>query len=264
MFCRMWRIVGVLQQKKNIYISRVLKFLRVCKWGFRCHGLCLCIVGRVNTEVAKECLVLNLTGKMGQEESTWIARSWKSIQSVPPSHPLNMKFNIILLTTPWFSKSHSLRFPHQNPVSPLLCPIRATCAARLTVLDLITRMIFGEEYRAWGSLLSILLNSLVTSSLLGPNILLSTLFSKTLSLLHSPLLKELLQYVLVVCCLFSRFQVFFSVLKMNIHIKLQATTRIFCWILMCKYWLKGYAVAELVEALRGFDSRWSHWNSSVT
>jgi hypothetical protein len=32
----------------------------------------------------------------------------------------------------------------------------------------------------------------------------------------------------------------------------------------------GYAVAQLVEALRykpegrGFDSRWSHWNFSVT
>jgi hypothetical protein len=34
--------------------------------------------------------------------------------------------------------------------------------------------------------------------------------------------------------------------------------------------LSGYAVAQLVEALRykpegrGFDSRWSHWNFSVT
>ena len=34
--------------------------------------------------------------------------------------------------------------------------------------------------------------------------------------------------------------------------------------------IAGYAVAQLVEALRykpegrGFDSRWSHWNFSVT
>ena len=36
------------------------------------------------------------------------------------------------------------------------------------------------------------------------------------------------------------------------------------------YYGLGYAVAQLVEALhykpegRGFDSRWSHWNFSVT
>jgi hypothetical protein len=43
-------------------------------------------------------------------------------------------------------------------------------------------MIFGEEYRSLSSSLCSLLYSPVTSSLLGPNILLSTLFSNTLSL----------------------------------------------------------------------------------
>jgi hypothetical protein len=47
---------------------------------------------------------------------------------------------------------------------------------------LITPMISGEEYRASGSCLCSFYHSPVTSSLLGPNTLLNTLFSKTLSL----------------------------------------------------------------------------------
>jgi len=46
-------------------------------------------------------------------------------------------------------------------------------------------VIFGEQYRLLSSLLCILLHSPVTSYLLGPNILLSTVFSVTLSLCFS-------------------------------------------------------------------------------
>jgi hypothetical protein len=85
---------------------------------------------------------------------------------------------------PWSSKwSLSLRFPHQNPVYTSPLPIRATCPAHLILLDLITRTILDEEYR---SSLCSFLQYPVTSSLLGPNIVLSTLFSNTLSL-HSSL-----------------------------------------------------------------------------
>jgi hypothetical protein len=50
---------------------------------------------------------------------------------------------------------------------------------------LITRIIFGDEYRSLSSSLCSLHHSPVASSLLGPNILLSTLFSNTLSLCSS-------------------------------------------------------------------------------
>jgi hypothetical protein len=62
----------------------------------------------------------------------------------------------------------------------LSSPIRATCPAYLILLDFITRTILGEEYKSFSLSLCNILHSPVTSSLLGPNILLNTLFSNTL------------------------------------------------------------------------------------
>ena len=104
----------------------------------------------------------------------------------PTSHFLKIHLNIILPSRPGSPKwSPSFRFHHQNPVYTSSLPIRATCPAHLILLDFMTRTILGVEFRSLSSSLCSFLHFPVTSSLLGPNILLNTLFSNTLSLRSS-------------------------------------------------------------------------------
>jgi len=76
-------------------------------------------------------------------------------------------------------------FPTKTLYTPLLSPICAIWLVHLTPVDLIIWTIFGEEYRSQSSALCSFLHSLVTSSLLCQNILLSTLFSNILNLRSS-------------------------------------------------------------------------------
>ena len=105
---------------------------------------------------------------------------------IPTSHLLEIHPNIIHPSTPSSPQwSPSLWFPQQDPIHPLSSPILSTCPAHLILLDFITRTILGEEYKSFSSSLCSLLHSPVTSSFLGPNILLNTMFSNTLSFLSS-------------------------------------------------------------------------------
>jgi len=105
-----------------------------------------------------------------------------------PSHPTSCRSILILTTHLRLGLPSGIfpsGFPNKTLYTPLLSPIRVTCPAHIIHLDFITRILFPEEYRSPNSSLCRFLHSPVTSSVLGPSILLNTLFSNTLSLRSS-------------------------------------------------------------------------------
>jgi hypothetical protein len=76
-------------------------------------------------------------------------------------------------------------FLTNNLYAFLFFPIHATWPSHPILLDLNILIILGEEYKSWSSLLRSFLQSPVTSSLFGPNIIFCNLFSVTFSLCSS-------------------------------------------------------------------------------
>ena len=90
------------------------------------------------------------------------------------SHILKIVFDTVLPSKPESSKwSLFFGFPHHNHVCTSSFPVRATRPAHPT------RIIMDEQYSSLSSSLCSFLHSLVTWSLLDPNILLSTLLSNS-------------------------------------------------------------------------------------
>jgi len=110
-----------------------------------------------------------------------------SIQSMP-LHPTSLRSILILSSHQSLGLQSGLfptGFPTKTLYTSLLSPISVTCPGNVILLDYITQIILGGKNKSLSSSLCSFLNSPVASSLLGPNILLSTLFSNTLSLRSS-------------------------------------------------------------------------------
>jgi len=121
------------------------------------------------------------------------------IHKCPPTVPIMSQFDpfraltshsrrsLLILSSRLRLGLPSCLFPSGFPTKVLYTPLpqRATCPAHLILLGFITHIEFSEQYISLRSWLCSFLHSPVTSSILGPNILVSTLFSNSLSLRSS-------------------------------------------------------------------------------
>jgi hypothetical protein len=151
-----------------------------------------------------------------QEPSTGPYHEPDQISYYHPILFLCDNFNIIRTPVYVFLDMSFLGYTYQNSILPSLRPHECCMPNRLNLLDLIILIKLGDMYKLWSSSLCSFLQPSITSSLFGPNILLNTLFSNTLSLcssLNVRLLvshpyrttgKIILWYILIFAFLYSR------------------------------------------------------------
>ena len=108
-----------------------------------------------------------------------------TLNPVHVHHPTAWRSILILSSLGLPSALFPSGFPTKTLYASLLSLVCATCATHLILLDLITQIIFGEEYRSLGSLVLCSFLHSLHLSLLGPNSFLSTVFSNTFSLCSS-------------------------------------------------------------------------------
>jgi hypothetical protein len=104
-----------------------------------------------------------------------ICTSHEPARSSPYPPNLTSRRSILILFSTYTWIFQVVSYPQISPPKPLLSPTHVTCPIYLIILDLITRTILGEGYRSLSTSLCSFLTSSVISSLLHPNILLSTL-----------------------------------------------------------------------------------------
>jgi len=138
------------------------------------------------------------------------------IYKCPPLVPVSSQINLIPAPPFQFLRSNLILSSHlrigipsglfpsgfltKTLYTPLISPVSATCPNHHIIPDLITRIEFSEEYRSLSSLLCSLLYMSDTTSLLGPNILISTLFSDTSTYLtHWGRVKQICVFTLQLC-----------------------------------------------------------------
>ena len=114
------------------------------------------------------------------------------IKSVHASSSYFLRSILVLSSHPFLGVASGL-LPSGLPTKlymHLSCPPNVPRDPSISFFYSMARIIAGEKYKLWSSSSCSLLHSHVTASLLGPNILLSTLFSNTLGLYSSLIVRD--------------------------------------------------------------------------